>query len=116
MNETIVFYDQSCPLCIGVTGWLGKLDTKEQFKLEPYQQSEVLKMYPQILPADCEKQIYIISDKGQVMRGADAMFEIWLKTKHWSSYLAYIFRLPPFIWFARPLYRLVAKYRKNIYN
>lgn len=116
MNETIVFYDKSCPLCIGVTGWLSKIDSKKQFRLEPYQESEVLRNYPQIAPADCEKQIHIITENGKVMRGADAMFEIWLKTDHWSSFLAYIFRVPPFIWLARPLYRLIAKYRKNIYD
>lgn len=116
MNETIVFYDKRCSLCIGVTGWLSKLDTKGKFRLEPYQESEMLKNYPQIVPSDCERQIYIITDKGQIMRGADAMFEIWLKSSHWSSFLACVFRLPPFIWLARPLYRLVAKYRRSFYN
>jgi predicted DCC family thiol-disulfide oxidoreductase YuxK len=115
MKQTIVFYDQGCPLCIGVTGWLSKLDHKQQFILEPYQQSEILKEFPQIRPADCEKQIHIINEEGKLMRGADAMFEIWRKTGHWSSFLAAILRFPPFIWLARPAYTLIARYRKNLY-
>lgn len=102
-------------MCVGVTGWLSKIDQKKQFKLEPYQHSEILKQYPKINPADCEKQIYIINEDAKVMKGADAMFEIWSKTEHWSNFLPLIFRLPPFIWLARPIYRLVAKYRKSIF-
>lgn len=116
MKQTIVFYDNSCPMCIGVTGWLSQIDQNHHFRLEPYQQSQTLKNYPQIDPADCEKQIYIISQNGSIMRGADAMFEIWKRTGHWSSFLAHVLCLPPFIWLARPAYRLVAKYRKNIYS
>jgi predicted DCC family thiol-disulfide oxidoreductase YuxK len=116
MKQTIVFYDKSCPLCVGVTGWLHKIDHKKQFKLEPYQQSEILKRFPQIEPADCERQIHIINQKGKLMRGADAMFEVWRKSGHWTSFLGVIFRLPPFIWLARPIYRLVAKYRNSVYR
>jgi len=111
---TIVFYDHSCSMCVGVTGWLSKIDHKKQFKLEPYQHSEILKNYPQIDPADCEKQIYIITDRGKVMRGADAMLEIWRKTGHWSSFIPSILRNPPFIWLARPIYRFIARHRKSI--
>ena len=115
MKQTIVFYDQSCPLCIGVTGWLSKIDHKNQFILEPYQQSEILKKFPQINPADCERQIHIINENGKVMRGAEAMIEIWRKTRHWSSFFASAFRFPPFIWLARPAYHLIARYRKNLF-
>ena len=115
MKQTIVFYDNSCPICIGVTGWLTRIDHKHQFLLEPYQQSEILKTYPEIDPADLEKQIHIINDQGKWMRGADAMLEIWRKTGHWTSFMAAIFRLPPLLWLARPSYRLIAKYRKNFF-
>ena len=115
MKQTIVFYDGGCTMCVGLTGWLSKIDHKKQFRLEPYQQSEVLKDYPQINPADCEKQIHLISEGGKIMRGADATLEIWRKTGHWSSFMASIIRFPPFIWLARPLYKLVARYRKSIY-
>ena len=103
-------------MCVGVTGWMSKLDHKKQFQLEPYQHSEILMRYAQINPADCKKQIHIVTNNGEVMRGADAMLVIWSKTGHWSSFLASIFRIPPFIWLARPLYRLIAKYRKSIYD
>ena len=112
---TIVFYDNSCSMCVGVTGWLSRIDHRKQFNLEPYQHSEILSSYPQISPADCKEEIHIITDRGKVMRGADAMFEIWRQTGHWTSPLAYILRLPPFIWLARPFYRLVAKNRQSIF-
>jgi predicted DCC family thiol-disulfide oxidoreductase YuxK len=116
MKQTIVFYDHDCPICIGVTGWLSKIDHKKQFLLEPYQKSEILKRYPQINPADCETQIHIITEQGDLMRGADAMLEIWRKADHWSSFMADILRLAPFIWLARPIYNLIANNRKNLYT
>jgi predicted DCC family thiol-disulfide oxidoreductase YuxK len=116
MKQTIVFYDNNCPICIGVTGWLSRIDHQKQFLLEPYQNSDILKKYPQIIPADCEKQIHIINEKDKVLRGADAMFEIWRKTDHWSRYIPLLLQLPPFIWLARPIYRLIAKNRKSIYS
>jgi len=114
MNKTIVFYDQNCRMCVGVTGWLSRIDGKKQFQLEPYRDSEYLKKFPQIKLADFEKQIYLISDKGKILKGADAMMEIWRKTEHWSSFGALALRIPPFIWIARPLYMLIAKYRRAL--
>jgi len=112
MNKTIVFYDQKCKMCVGVTGWLSRIDSKKQFQLEPFQDSEFLKDYPGIELADFEKQIHLITDKGKILKGADAMMEIWIKTCHWTSFGASILRVPPFIWIARPLYMMIAKFRR----
>jgi predicted DCC family thiol-disulfide oxidoreductase YuxK len=112
MNKTIVFYDQKCRMCVGVTGWLSRIDGKRQFQLEPYQNSEFIKDYPQIKFGDFEKQIHLITENGQILRGADAMMEIWRKLDHWSSPGAYVLRIPPFIWLGRIIYNLVAKYRR----
>jgi predicted DCC family thiol-disulfide oxidoreductase YuxK len=115
MNKTIVFYDHSCPMCVGVTGWLHRIDHNKRFELVPYQDTEFLRNYPTLSPDRLEKQIHVVTADGDILRGADAMMEIWRKTGHPSSFLANIFRLAPFIWLARPLYNLVAKYRRNIY-
>lgn len=116
MLKTLVFYDGSCSMCVGVTGWLSRIDHKNQFKLEPYQNSELLAKYPQINPADCENELHLISEKGKVLKGADAVLEIWRKTNHWSRFMAEVFRMPPFIWIARPVYRFIARNRKSIYR
>lgn len=112
MKKTIVFYDQSCRMCVGVTGWLTRIDGKKQFQLEPYQDSPYLNDYPQLKAADLEKKIHLITDKGKILTGADAMMEIWIKTGHWTRFAAYVYRLPPFIWVARILYLIVAKFRR----
>ena len=114
MNRTIVFYDGGCSMCVGVTGWLSRIDNQKQFRLEPYQNSELLSQYPQINPADCEHELHLITEKGKVLHGADAVFEIWRKTKHWSNFMGSVLRLPPFIWLARPMYRFIARNRKYI--
>ncbi len=113
MDKTIVFYDQSCRMCIGVTGWLARIDGKRQFQLEPYQNSEYLKEHPELSGSDFEKQIHVVTAHGLLVKGADAIFEIWRKTEHWSSFMAYLLRLPPFIWLARPAYKLVAQFRNQ---
>jgi predicted DCC family thiol-disulfide oxidoreductase YuxK len=112
MNKTIVFYDQSCRMCVGVTGWLRRIDGKKQFQLEPYQDSHFLSDYPKLKSEDLEKEIHLITDDGRILKGADAMMEIWIKTGHWTNFAAYVYRLPPFIWIARILYKLVAKFRR----
>ncbi len=115
MSQTVVFYDGNCRMCVGVTGWLSRIDTKKQFRLEPYQHTDLLKEYPQLNSKQLEKQIHVITENGTVLRGADAMMEIWRKTGHWSSFIAAVFKCPPFIWFTRPIYNLVARYRRSIY-
>lgn len=101
-------------MCVGVTGWLARIDGKKQFQLEPYQDSPLLHNYPGLKAADLEKEIHIITDKGKILKGADAMMEIWIKTGHWTNFAAYVYRLPPFIWVARPLYKLIAKIRRAL--
>ncbi len=115
MKQTLVFYDGSCRMCVGVSGWLSRIDGKKQFRLEPFQNTELLARYPQIHAADCEKEIHILTENEQVLKGADAVMEIWRKTDHWSALMAQIFRLPPFILLARLVYKLIARYR-NIYK
>lgn len=111
MKQTIVFYDGSCRMCVGFTGWLRHIDGKKQFRLEPYQDSGLLKNYPDLDLKDLERKIHIITEKGQLFRGADAMLEIWRKSGHWSRFLTYILRMPPFIWIARLVYKVAARYR-----
>lgn len=115
MKQTLVFYDGSCRMCVGVSGWLSRIDGKKQFRLEPYQNTELLAQYPQINPADCEKEIHIVTAQGQLLKGADAVMEIWRNTDHWSAFMAQIFRLPPLIWLARLIYKLIARFR-NVYK
>jgi predicted DCC family thiol-disulfide oxidoreductase YuxK len=115
MEKTIVFYDHSCSMCVGVTGWLHRIDHKQQFQLVPYQDTAFLSNYPQLKADSLAKQIHVISPAGIILKGADAMIEIWRQIGHPTSFLASIFRLPPFIWIARPIYNLVARYRRNIY-
>lgn len=115
MNKTIVFYDHACPICIGVTGWLSRIDHKNQFELVPYQDTEYLKNYSQLSPEKLAKEIHVVTTSGRILTGADAMLEIWIQTGHPTSFLAYIVKLVPFIWVARPVYKLVAKYRRDIY-
>jgi predicted DCC family thiol-disulfide oxidoreductase YuxK len=103
-------------MCVGVSGWLSRIDGQKQFRLEPYQNQALLAQYPQINPKACEREIHIITPSGSILTGADAVLEIWRKTDHWSSFLGKIFRLAPFIWLARPIYRLIAYFRKGVYR
>lgn len=110
--KTLVFYDGQCSMCVGVSGWLARLDHREQFTLVPYQQAEVLAQYPDLSPEACAKELHLISPSGSIKRGADAVLEIWKQTGHWSSFLAFVFLFPPFIWLARPVYQLIARCRR----
>ena len=110
INE--LFFDDACPMCVGVSGWLSRIDGKSQFKLVPYQNAEILAQYPQLSPEACEKELHLVTAQGKVMSGADAVLEIWKQSGHWSSFLAKFFLLAPFIWIARPIYKLIARNRR----
>ncbi|MFM6954356.1 MAG: thiol-disulfide oxidoreductase DCC family protein [Sphingobacteriaceae bacterium] len=111
-KQTVVFFDGACPMCVGVSGWLSRIDGKNQFKLIPYQNTEMLAKYPQLSPEACAKKLHLVSTKGQILSGADAILEIWKQSGHWSSFLANVFLLLPFIWLARLTYRLIARNRQ----
>jgi len=115
MRRTLVFYDGGCRMCVGLSGWIYHLDQKKQFELRPYQDSDLVKQFPELKPDQLEKHIHVIADDGRILRGADAMMEIWLKLRHFTSPLAYILKIPPFIWLARAVYNLIAMYRKDFY-
>jgi predicted DCC family thiol-disulfide oxidoreductase YuxK len=113
--KTIVFYDNGCSMCVGVTGWLYKIDHHQEFELVPYQDSKYLEKYPQLSTEQLAKQIHVVKKDGRIVKGADAMMEIWRRTGHWSAFMGSVFKFPPFIWLARPLYNLVAKYRRDLF-
>ncbi len=111
-KQIVVFFDDACPMCVGVSGWLSRIDGKSQFKLVPYQNAEILAQYPQLSAEACEKELHLVTAQGKVLSGADAVLEIWKKAGHWSSFFAKLFLLAPFIWLARPIYSFIARNRR----
>lgn len=114
-EHIIVLYDGACRMCVGFTGWLARLDGHKTFKLLPFQDEAVRKRFPQLTEVQYQHAIHVITAENKVLRGADAVLEIWRQLRLFTSPLVYVLRLPPFIWIARLVYMLIAKYRKRIY-
>lgn len=115
MEQTIVLYDGACKMCVGFSGWLAKLDDSKQFKLLPFQDNAVRQLFPNISEMEYQQAIHVITPTKKILRGADAVLQIWIELNRISSPIAYVFRVVPFIWIARLIYRLVARFRKDIY-
>jgi len=113
MKQIVVFYDGSCRICVGFTGWLRHIDGKKQFRLEPYQDNALLSQYG-LRQENLEREIHIMTSEGKIFRGADAVLEIWQHSGHWSGFAAVIFKVPPLIWLARLIYKLIARYRRSL--
>ena len=113
-DKLVVLYDGGCRMCVGVTGWLSRIAYKDQFLLVPYQDSDFLSQHPEIDPAQCEKEIHVIDPQGHISRGADAMLNILKASGHWSRFLVPVLQVPPFIWLGRLVYKLIARYRRDI--
>jgi len=59
-----------------------------------------------------EREVVVVARDGRVLGGADAVLFLYGETR--SRLLAGFFRLPPFIWVGRAVYRWVANNRLTV--
>jgi predicted DCC family thiol-disulfide oxidoreductase YuxK len=118
-EQLIVLYDGNCILCLKSVDGLSKLKTTVPLKLLPLQEADVAELFPGDTSVnDLLAQIHVIERQGEeqhVFRGPDAVVRI-LRTVPSLAWLEKIYRLPGCKSIASLLYRLIAKYRYQLFG
>jgi len=88
----VVVYDGMCPLCRNAARWLDRLDGGSRLAFLQLQDPRVAQEYPDLLPEELQKHLYIINARGRRRQGADAV--------------RYLSRRLPALWAVAPLLHL----------
>ena len=107
--RSTLIYDGECSFCVRCVEWLKRI-TKDQVECLPFQPSR--ERFPQILIEDCERSIHWVDSKGNVFKGAEAIFRILacVPGRTWPLWMYE--NTPGFALVAERVYRMVSKNRK----
>lgn len=78
-----VLYDDSCPLCRGFSGWLGRQPLLVPLDLVPAGSPEARRRFPDLDHARTLEEVSVVSDAGEVWEGAHAwVMCLWATAAH----------------------------------
>ena len=69
----LVLWDGECGFCRRFAGWLKEHDPDDRFEPEPYQQIPS----PPMLREACAQALHVVTDRGELLRGADAVLFVY---------------------------------------
>ena len=64
-----VIYDNVCPYCRSATKHIKSLDWEGRFKFLSYRDPLAYKMFPDLSKEECEKDVHMVTPKGEVLSG-----------------------------------------------
>lgn len=107
--RSTLLYDGECNLCASWVEWLEPI-TKGQVEYLPFQLS--CERFPQIIIEDCERSIHWVDLKGNVFKGAEAIFRILacVLGRTWPLWMYE--NAPGFALVTEGCYQMVSKNRK----
>jgi predicted DCC family thiol-disulfide oxidoreductase YuxK len=108
MEKHWVFYDGDCGMCSRYAEGLKKADKTSVFHVIAYQDAPSPPMTDE-LRKRCERALHVSTANGTILGGANAV--LFIKSKTGWGWFASLLRLPPIIWIAELLYKLVANNR-----
>ena len=109
-----VIFDGECPVCASLKDFTEDRIEDRELAFIPYQSDDFEQSAPNLTMEDAKKALYVITEHGERLRGARAVFEIMSELPGISGIMGKILRLPPFYWIAEPFYRLFAKHRHGV--
>lgn len=68
-NYYWVIYDSVCPYCKSATQHIKSLDWEGRFKFISYRNPVTYKMFPELTKEECEKDVHMVTPKGEVFSG-----------------------------------------------
>ena len=113
LKRHVVLYDGLCQFCIAGANKLVGLARPGTIVLINFQDPEVLKQFPGISLEACQRQMHLITPKGRVYRGFEAVVQV-LATRPILKYLVYAYYLPGIRQLGDGLYRILAANRYRI--
>ncbi|MEM1022540.1 MAG: DUF393 domain-containing protein [Myxococcota bacterium] len=108
-EKHLVLWDGECGFCRRSVDWLLALDHESRLEALPYQQAPSPPMTPALASA-CERAVHVVAVDGRVFRAGRAVL-FALDVVGWRT-LAFVGRIPPFIWAIELGYWVVARNRR----
>jgi lipase maturation factor 1 len=113
MKPLTLIYDGECGFCGKWIDWLRKEDVLQRIELLSYQSEECRSRYPKIDAMSCIEGGKLITLKGDVYSGAEAVPIIFKEIPRWR-WVAYLTRIPGVMFIARLVYRRIARNRISL--
>lgn len=115
-----VVYDSECKLCLATVEKLGRMKVKAELAFVPLQKliSGEVPPWPGIegiAPAQLAAQLHVTDEQGRRFSGADGVLEL-LRHVPSLAWLSAAGRLPGLYAISRQLYRVIAKYRYQLFG
>ncbi len=107
-----VIYDGECGVCQALRHWVEGRDAQHHLEFIPYQIAQEEEIASFISPDQMKEALFLISEKGEVHRGAQALLELFKGLTGFWRGIGVIFTLLPFYLFLEPFYRFFARHRK----
>ena len=112
VRRLTVLYDQDCPLCRHVRGWLSRQPQLVPLDFVPAGSEQALRRFPSLDHARTLREITVIGDAGQVYEGAAAWVVcLWALRGHRAT--AHRFASPSGAQLARGMVLTAAKWRES---
>lgn len=105
-----MLYDGRCRICTGQAELAARYDDDRRLELLDMNDPAAQARFPQITPADAQRELHLVAPDGSIERGATAVRRILLLLPALRLF-GELMRLPGAMALANPLYRLVAENR-----
>lgn len=114
-RHAYMLFDGDCGICTYFSEIAKRIDTKNQFVVQPYQlfpEEELMKL--RITYEECSKKIQIISPEGRVYTGALGLNYFLFQYFPWQLIVLIVYAIPILLLLEIISYAIVAKNRHHL--
>ena len=105
-----LLYDGNCRICTSQADLISRYDLAGRIERLDMNTPVAHARFPQVTPAAARRELHLVAPDGALYRGPEAVRETLLRLPRlWA--LGQLMCLPGVMALARPIYRLVARYR-----
>jgi len=106
-----ILYDGSCEMCRASLDGIRQFDNSGKMEPLDLHLEEVRTQFPDLKRENLLEELHAVDESGRVYRGARAINEILRRQKGLRGYLAYLWYIPGYAWFANRQYKRIAASR-----
>jgi predicted DCC family thiol-disulfide oxidoreductase YuxK len=106
-----ILYDGSCDMCRASVQGIHNFDNSGRIEAFDLNDPEARRKFPELELADLLEELHAVDEYGRVFRGARAINEILRMQSGLKGWLAYLWYVPGYAWFADRQYKRIAATR-----
>jgi len=110
-GKLAILYDGSCEMCRASLDGIRQFDNSGKMEPLDLHDEEVRAKFPELKIENLLEELHAVDESGRVYRGARAINEILRRQNGLKGYLAYLWYIPGYAWFADRQYKRIAASR-----